>query len=140
MISMLHSFDEEASYFRQAVDAFRQVRLRHTAALQRGELQNIWQWQEERNNVFRKLQKALDRLVGILRVSNRPDRDEELKGYVRAVSELMEEETVLRSAVQSQRGEVRRRLQKMRCGKRSLLAYRSAVSGNARPRFLNSKS
>ena len=134
------SFDEEASFFLQAVDAFRQVRQRHTAALQRGELQNIWQWREERNTVFKILQKALDRLLSRLQVSNCPGRDEELSGYVRAVSELMEEETVLQGAVWTRRGEVSRRLQKMRCGKRSLLAYRSAVSGNARPRFLSSKS
>ena len=133
-------FEKEANRFLQAVDAFRQVRLQHTAALQEGHLQSIWHWQEERNKVFRNLQKSLDRLISRLQTSSRPDREEALKGYGRAVAELMEEETVLQRAVQQQRGKVLGRLQKLRCGKRSLLAYRSAASGNARPCFLNSKS
>ena len=137
---MPNSFREETKDFREAVAAFRQTRLRHTEALQRGQLQDIWQWLEERNGVFRRLQNALDRLISRLRVSRPLDDDDEVLKCVKVVSKLMEEENVLQSAVKARRGEVLGHLQRMRCGKRSLLAYRSAASGSARPRFLSSKS
>ena len=137
---MHHSFYAEAKVFRQAVDAFRQVLQKHTAALRAGHLHDIWQWQEERNGAYRKLQKTLERLISRLRNSSCSDRDATLRGVRKVVAELMEEETVLQGAVEQQRGEVLKGLRKLRCGKRSLLAYRSAASGNARSRFLNSES
>jgi len=134
------SFEEETASFRQAVEAFRKVRLQHTEALQGGHLRNIWQWQGERNAAFSILRVSLDRLVSLLQASDCPDRDVALSGLRKTVAELIEEETVLQQNVEQRRGEAQLGLQKLRSGKRRLLAFRSAASGNARPRFLDSQS
>ena len=134
--------DEERRRFFGVFDEIRQMQHRQAETLALGNdgvrLDVLLRLQEEHSRLFARLREILDRVVGGL--IGAESEGEKAEIYRRAVQELLEGERDLHIIAARQKDRLAQHLQKLRCGKRSLLGYRSAVAKSARPRFLSSKT
>lgn len=137
----MRTVDEQSKIFLGVFDEMKQMQHRHAEvlALASGAPEDVLlRLQEEHGRLFARLKEILDKVVGgFARVES---GGEEAAFYGQAVQELFEGERTLRMTAARQKDRLAERMQKLRCGKRSLLGYRSAAAGSARPRFLNSKT
>lgn len=138
----MYPADEESRRFLGVFDEIRQMQHRHAETLaldsEGVRLEVLLRLQEEHSRMFARLREILDRIVG--RLTGVDSDGEKTAFYRRAVQELLEGERDLYMTAARQKDRLAQHLQKLRCGKRSLLRYRSVAIKNARPRFLSSKT
>lgn len=138
----MYPADEESRRFAGVVGEIRQMQQRHAETLALGDdgvrLDVLLRLQEEHSRLFARLREILDKEVGGL---IGPEADDEKAAFYRgAVQELLEGERVLHMTAARQKDRLAQHLNKLRCGKRNLLGYRSATAKRAGPRYLSSKT